>query len=120
MTFGLWINFTDEIQLVLQKIQLFDVDKVMYPCTGKALPDMRVTYSSPPLTGVYATTTNSSVQNDQVKIEFSNGATTIINSGSTEYVNRLSTTQFKAEVCDAKANFNGSSSAFKTHFVRNY
>ncbi len=97
-----------------------NVDKVMYPCSGNFLPFMRVTFRTPPLTGLYTTTTNSGVQNGQVKIELSNGSTSVVNDGATVYVNRLSETQFKVEVCDATVNFSGSSFAFKTHFVRNY
>lgn len=96
------------------------VDHVMYPSSGSSLPYMRVTFRSPPLTGLYSTTTNSSVNNGQVKIELSNGSTTIVNDGATVYVNRLSDTEFKVEVCDATVNFNGSSYPFKTHFVRSY
>lgn len=95
-------------------------NKVTYPNSGSFLPFLNLTFSNPPLTGFYTTVTNSEPSSGEVYIYLSNGNTTVVNPGSTVYVNRLSETEFKVEICSSTVTINGSTSSFKTHFVRNY
>lgn len=95
-------------------------NKVTYPNSGSFLPILNVTFKNPPLTGFYTTVTNDEPNSGEVYIYLSNGNTTVVNPGSTVYVNRLSETQFKVEICSSTVTINGSNSNFKTHFVRNY
>ncbi len=96
------------------------IDQITYPCSGPALVVMNVSFRSAPLTGIYTTTTGNPTAG-QVNIYTNLGFTTgVVASGAQVYVNRLSETQFKVEVCSGQINLNGTNYPFKLNFTRNY
>lgn len=99
---------------------IYGFNKVTYPGSGNFLIFLNVTFKTPPLTGLF-TTVFTEPDNGEVNITLNNGSgTTVVNPGATVYVNRLSETQFKVEICSSTVTINGTNYNFKTHLVRNY
>jgi hypothetical protein len=99
----------------------FGFNKVTYSCSGSTLASMNVSFNTPPITGIYTTTSNQDLLPGQVHISANFGfASGVVNSGAEVYVNRLSETQFKVEVCTSQINVNSTNSSFRTNFTRNY
>lgn len=94
--------------------------EVVYNCFGTNNAELGFYFKTPPVTGIYKTTSNYTTQGE-VYISGTIGFNTFeVKPNASVYVNRLSNTQFSIEVCDAVIRVNNIDKPFKVKIVRNY